>query len=112
MDATICTCAGGIRSVLAISFSSAILRSVTRIERTAPSLVQVVGSRVRAERKSRGFTLDRIAAEAGISTRTLITVELAQASTSLTSLDRIARALDVPVVELVTDTPVRAIDAA
>lgn len=67
-----------------------------------PSLVEVVGARVRAERVQRGMSRRELASLADIGHRTLVTIELAQSATSLTTLDAIARALDVPVASLVS----------
>lgn len=57
---------------------------------------------MRSVRQERGLTLDAAASLAGISVRTLLHVEHGDHAASLTTLGRIATALDVPVTELVT----------
>ncbi|MDI3405169.1 helix-turn-helix domain-containing protein [Streptomyces cavernicola] len=53
-----------------------------------------VGGRIRALRKGRGWSVQRLAEAARISRRMLTDVELGQANPSLATVDRIARALD------------------
>ncbi|MFM9370594.1 helix-turn-helix domain-containing protein [Streptomyces sp. Da 82-17] len=53
-----------------------------------------IGDRIRALRKERAWSVQRLADAAGISRRMLTDVELGQANPSLATVDRIARALD------------------
>lgn len=78
------------------------VRPVTTPILHADALVTIVGRRIRAERTNRNLTMAQLAALANVGTRTLLTIELGQAATSLTTLELIARALDVPVASLVS----------
>jgi len=63
-------------------------------------LVQALGTRVRARRKSRPLTLDGLAAECGLSRRFLADVEAGRANISVVNLARLARALGTTASEL------------
>jgi DNA-binding XRE family transcriptional regulator/quercetin dioxygenase-like cupin family protein len=64
-----------------------------RLERT-------IADRARELRRARGATLTEMAAKVGVSKATLSKIENAQISSSLTTLARLAVALDVPVTAL------------
>lgn len=53
-----------------------------------------LGGRIRALRKGRGWSVQRLAEVSGLSRRMLTAVELGQANPSLATVDRVARALD------------------
>lgn len=58
-----------------------------------PEFVTRVGSRIRRLRKARGWTMQQLVDESGVSRRMLTSVELGQANPSLATIDRIAAAL-------------------
>lgn len=62
-----------------------------------------VGERIRALRRKRGLTLQQFTEQVGISTSYLSQIENARANTNLTTLQRIASALQVPLVDLFSD---------
>ncbi|WP_211767942.1 helix-turn-helix domain-containing protein [Kutzneria sp. CA-103260] len=53
-----------------------------------------VGGRIRARRKERGWSVQQLADASSVSRRMLTDIELGQANPSLTTVDRIAHALD------------------
>jgi len=62
-----------------------------------------VGERIRVLRKKRGLTLQQFGEKAGISTSYLSQIENARTNVNLTTLQRIASALQVPLVDLFSD---------
>ncbi|MBY0687930.1 helix-turn-helix domain-containing protein [Microbacterium marinilacus] len=71
-------------------------------------LAAELGERVRAARLSHGWTLDRLAAEAGLSRRMLVSVEQGAVNSSLATLLRLSDALGIglpALVERVRDRP-------
>ncbi|HTD37180.1 MAG TPA: helix-turn-helix transcriptional regulator [Candidatus Limnocylindrales bacterium] len=64
-----------------------------------------LGDRVRALRARRGMTRKILAKDSGVSERYLAQLESGQGNASLTLLRRVARALDVPLAALVSETP-------
>jgi transcriptional regulator with XRE-family HTH domain len=65
------------------------------------TLSLAIGTRVRAERLARGWTLDRLANAAGVSRRMLVNVEKGEANPSVGSLLKISDALEVALPVLV-----------
>ncbi|MGO1949260.1 MAG: helix-turn-helix domain-containing protein [Mycobacteriaceae bacterium] len=65
-----------------------------------------LGNRVRSLRTSRGMSVAGLAERAGLSKAMLSKIENAQTSCSLTSVARLAEALDAPVSTLFTDAQV------
>lgn len=63
----------------------------------------IVGRRVRAARSSRGWTLDELAQHSGVSRRMIVNVESGTASASITTLLRLASALQVSLADLVAE---------
>ena len=73
-------------------------------------LAAAIGARVKHERRSRGWTLDRLAEAAGVSRRMVVNVEQGTANPSVGTLLRIGDALGVGLPALVEPpqpTPVR-----
>ena len=64
-----------------------------------------LGDRVRELRARRGMTRKILAKDSGVSERYLAQLETGQGNASLGILRRVARALDVPLESVVTDTP-------
>lgn len=64
-----------------------------------------LGERVRELRARRGMTRRILARDSGVSERYLAQLETGQGNASLLVLRQLARALDVPLQELVTDAP-------
>lgn len=62
-----------------------------------------VGERIRTLRKKRGLTLQKFSEQVGVSTSYLSQIENARANTNLNILQRIASALQVPLVDLFSD---------
>jgi len=65
------------------------------------ALATAIGDRVRQERAARGWTLDRLAAEAGISRRMVVNVEQGATNPSVGTLLRLSSALGVGLPSLV-----------
>jgi len=73
-------------------------------------LATVIGERVRRERGARGWTLDQLADEAGVSRRALVNVEQGSANPSVATLLRLSDALGIGLPALVeppATTPVK-----
>ncbi len=70
-------------------------------EHPTDALALAIGARVRHERQSRRWTLDRLAEAAGVGRRTLVNVEQGTANPSLVTLLRISGALGVGLPALV-----------
>src|SRR5437870_406091 len=66
------------------------------------SVLSQIGRRVRARRTSMGWTLKEIAERAGISPRFLCDLEAGKGNISVARLADVARALDVPIVSLMS----------
>lgn len=58
-------------------------------------------NQIRAHRKARGFTIEDLSARAGISVSYLSRLERGQKTLSVTHIDKLARALDVPREQLI-----------
>jgi len=65
------------------------------------ALALAIGARVKRERRARGWTLDRLAAAAGVSRRLVVNVEQGTANPSVGTLLRISDALGVGLPALV-----------
>lgn len=61
-----------------------------------------VGRRVRTARTAKGWTLDRLAEQSGVSRRMIVNVESGSSNASINTLLRLARALDVTLADLVS----------
>jgi transcriptional regulator with XRE-family HTH domain len=66
------------------------------------ALSVAVGRRLRELRLEAGVPLDRLAAQTGLRPRKLVGIEEGTEKPTIATLDRIARGLQVPLVELVT----------
>jgi transcriptional regulator with XRE-family HTH domain len=71
------------------------------MDRTTTALAAAIGARVRQERTSRGWTLDHLAAAAGLSRRMLVNVEQGAANPSVGTLLRLSDALSIGLPALV-----------
>lgn len=74
-----------------------------------------VARAVRALRGAHGWSLDQLAARSGVSKGVLVALEQARGNPNLSTLDRVARALGVPLTRLIQveeDPPIRLFDAA
>ncbi len=67
----------------------------------AESLARVIGARVKLERKSRQWTLDQLAAAAGVSRRMVVNVEQGSVNPSVGTLLRLSDALGMGLPSLV-----------
>jgi len=64
-----------------------------------------LGSRVRAWRARRGMTRKQLARDSGLSERFLADVESGKGNVSINSLEAVARALNISILELLQDAP-------
>ena len=71
------------------------------MDESTSALAVAIGGRVRQERQSRGWTLDRLAEVAGVSRRMVVNVEQGAANPSVGTLLRISDALGVGLPALV-----------
>ncbi|WP_307084001.1 helix-turn-helix domain-containing protein [Arthrobacter agilis] len=71
------------------------------METEAEPLARAIGTRVKQERKNREWTLDQLAAAAGVSRRMLVNVEQGAANPSVGTLLRLSDALGVGLPSLV-----------
>jgi transcriptional regulator with XRE-family HTH domain len=71
------------------------------VDDSTAGLASAIGGRVRQKRQSRGWTLDRLAAAAGVSRRLVVNVEQGAANPSVGTLLRISDALGVGLPALV-----------
>jgi transcriptional regulator with XRE-family HTH domain len=74
------------------------------MDKSTSALATAIGSRVRQERQSRGWTLDQLADAAAVSRRMLVNVEQGAANPSVGTLLRISDALGIGLPALV-DAP-------
>jgi transcriptional regulator with XRE-family HTH domain len=80
-----------------VSFDDTIEGAMVSDDKT---LAQQFGNRVRALRKKRGLTQEQLAEATGLSVNFISFVERGIKSPSLANMGRIAKALNVPVMEL------------
>ncbi len=71
----------------------------------AASTLADLGARVRAWRARRGMTRRQLATDSGLSERFLADVETGKGNVSINSLELTARALNIPLIELLHDAP-------
>src|SRR3990167_3070427 len=76
----------------------------------ADTFLQRLGDRVRTTRNRRGMSRSALAKHARVSERYLAQLETGQGNCSIVLLRRIARAMGVPVAELVDDRPERPVE--
>lgn len=67
-----------------------------------PVAVKVIGGAIRQLREQRGLTLENLAATAEISYQYLSGIETGKENFSIRILEKIARALDMPMVALIS----------
>ena len=77
------------------------------METSTAALAAAIGARVRHERQARGWTLDQLAAAAGVSRRMLVNVEQGVANPSVGTLLRLSDALGVGLPALVEPPAVK-----
>lgn len=77
------------------------MKQAARNEQSTVDLALAIGARVKHERHARGWTLDRLATEAGVSRRMVINVEQGTVNPSVGTLLRISDALGVGLPVLV-----------
>jgi len=65
------------------------------------ALMSVIGERVRARRRARGWTLDELAGRSGVSRRMLVNVEQGMTNPSIATLLRLSEALAIGLPSLV-----------
>ncbi len=61
-----------------------------------PSLKKIVGDNLRQARRSRGWTLERLAGESGLSVETVSRIERGQTSPALDTVELLAAVFSVP----------------
>jgi XRE family aerobic/anaerobic benzoate catabolism transcriptional regulator len=75
------------------------------IDHDAKATMAELGSRVRGWRARRGMTRKQLAADSGLSERFLADVESGRGNVSINSLEAVARALNITILELFQDAP-------
>ena len=75
------------------------------LEQSTNATLVELGSRVRAWRARRGITRKALASDSGLSERFLADVEGGKGNVSINSLQAIARALNITVIDLLQDAP-------
>jgi XRE family transcriptional regulator, aerobic/anaerobic benzoate catabolism transcriptional regulator len=79
--------------------------TTSSVEPLATSTLLELGARLRAWRARRGITRKTLAADSGVSERFLADIEGGKGNVSVNSLEAIARALNIALVELLQDAP-------
>jgi len=79
------------------------MQSVT--EQQARAILPDLGARVRAWRARRGVTRKQLAVDSGLSERFLADVESGKGNVSINSLEAVAWALNITIIELLQDAP-------
>jgi len=74
---------------------------VTRSGQSEARLLKVLSGRIKARRRDRGLSLDRLAALAGVSKGVLVQIENGEANPSIATLCKLAAALGASVADLV-----------
>jgi transcriptional regulator with XRE-family HTH domain len=69
------------------------------------AVAAVIGRRVRSLRRARSLTVTEVAERSGVSRRSWTDLEAGRANASLSTLDRVAAALEVAFVDLVQPAP-------
>ena len=77
----------------------------TEIEQDSKATLAELGGRVRAWRARRGMTRKALAADSGLSERFLADVEGGKGNVSINSLEAVARALNITLIDLLQDAP-------
>lgn len=72
---------------------------MTKVEQV--EAVKVIGGAIRGLREQRGLTLEKLASSASISYQYLSGIETGKENFSIAILEKIARALDVPLLSLI-----------
>src|ERR1700731_3194551 len=72
--------------------------------------LKILGERVRDARARHGMSRRMLAHDSGISERYLAELESGRGNFSIVLMRRLARAIDVPVAELVSDEPPRPVE--
>lgn len=72
-----------------------------------PDVLAHVAGNVRALRAARGLSQDALAAQAGVSRRMIVGIESGEANVSLSTLDRLAQALNVSFSQIVRPPDMR-----
>jgi len=80
--------------------------------RTHAGYLKMLGLRVRDARARHGMTRRMLARDSGISERYLAELEAGRGNLSITLIRRLADAIDVPISELVSDTPALPVEYA
>ena len=81
------------------------MSTATEIDPDSKATLAELGNRVRAWRARRGMTRKALAADSGLSERFLADVEGGKGNVSINSLEAIARALNITLIDLLQDTP-------
>lgn len=77
---------------------------------SAPGYLKLLGNKVRDARARHGMTRRMLAHDSGISERYLAQLESGRGNFSIVLLRRLAKAIDVPIAELVSDEPPRPVE--
>src|SRR5262245_5311871 len=85
-------------------------RYIRGVMQAGGDLLKSLGDRVRQARARRGMTRKSLARDSGVSERYLAQIETGQGNISILLLVQIARALDLPVQELLHEGPEPPVD--
>ena len=88
-----------------MKYTASMGTEATLSEQTVNTTLTELGGRVRAWRARRGMTRKALAADSGLSERFLADVESGKGNVSINSLEAIARALNITVIDLLQDAP-------
>ena|ERR1700733_14130319 len=77
---------------------------------TAGLYLHQLGTRIRGARSRRGMTRKILARDSGVSERYLAQLETGKGNISITLLRRVAEAMGLPLADLVSDEPERAVE--
>ena len=81
------------------------MNSTVSIEQNDKAILAELGARVRAWRARRGMTRKALATDSGLSERFLADVEGGKGNVSINSLDAVAKALNITLIDLLQDSP-------
>jgi len=79
--------------------------ALSEMDQQEQTTLSELGNRVRAWRARRGMTRKQLAADSGLSERFLADVEAGKGNVSINSLEAVARALHISILELLQDAP-------
>src|SRR5580692_3728545 len=104
------TKSGLIQRTLRTNGNGAVPVRPRRAKTSDEGYLKMLGERVRDARASHGMSRRMLAHDSGISERYLAELESGRGNFSIVLMRRLAKAIDVPVAELVSDEPPRTVE--